>query len=579
MTIQRTPLYFGPEERSLFGWLHSPPGSRRDLAVVLCPPVGHEYINSHRTLRHLADRLAAAGIPALRFDYDGTGDSCGDDEDPDRLAAWRNSIDAAIRTVRALTVCTRLGLVGVRLGAALAAEVATETEVDSLVLWAPVIRGRAFNRELKALHLTGGNRVVAIPESGQLEPAGFVVTAETQRDLAELVLEQQRPKARRVLIVTRDDLPGESPLVEPWRAAGIEVEQRPRPGYAEMFAPPHNTVVPSAVVDEIVDWLAADAREPSVAMPAIEVRTEQRSAGVRESFLAFEAAGCRVFGIVTENTTAARDRPLILLPNAGATHHAGPNRLYVQLARSLATAGFPVVRFDLPGLGDSILPDPAAENDSYLPAATAVIGAAIDAMSASAQVVLMGLCSGAHASFHAALDLDGAPIAESVLINPLTFYYKPGMPLDSPASAYREWQWYMRSVRRLDRWGKLLRGEARLHAIARAIVFRLRDKFARQAAAFASTFTTRAVPSREELDIDLRRIVRAGRKLTFVFSRFAPGYDLLMDRAGPVVQRYRKRGTIRLWHIDGATHTFEAKQARDQMIAILTEHLKERYSR
>ena len=50
--------------------------------MVVCPPLGPEYFNSYRSLRHLADRLAENGVSALRFDYDGTGNSAGQDEDP-----------------------------------------------------------------------------------------------------------------------------------------------------------------------------------------------------------------------------------------------------------------------------------------------------------------------------------------------------------------------------------------------------------------------------------------------------------------------------------------------------------------
>ena len=39
------------------------------------PPVGYEYWSSHRSLRTLAERLAQNGCLALRFDFDGTGDS------------------------------------------------------------------------------------------------------------------------------------------------------------------------------------------------------------------------------------------------------------------------------------------------------------------------------------------------------------------------------------------------------------------------------------------------------------------------------------------------------------------------
>lgn len=57
------------------GWLHVPPGGCSESGVLVLPPVGYQYWTSHRTLRVVAERLAAAGHLALRLDYDGTGDS------------------------------------------------------------------------------------------------------------------------------------------------------------------------------------------------------------------------------------------------------------------------------------------------------------------------------------------------------------------------------------------------------------------------------------------------------------------------------------------------------------------------
>jgi hypothetical protein len=179
----------------------------------------------------------------------------------------------------------------------------------------------------------------------------------------------------------------------------------------------------------------------------------------------------------------------------------------------------------------------------------------------------MGLCSGAHASFHAALDVDGAPLAESVIINPLTFYYRRGASLDQPSvRQHHEWQWYQRSMRRRDRWMKLLRGDVELRRVARAAVDRVR-----------LLVTRRLLRQGDDLARDLLRIAASGRKLTFVFARFDPGYDLLMTSAARIVKRLRRQGTVALWQIDDADHTFEAKRARDVMIESLVAHLTQRY--
>ena len=76
-------------------WLTRPVDGIGDVGVVIVPPLGYEYWSSHRTLRTLAERLAQNGCLALRFDFDGTGDSAGDQWDPARLEAWQSNIGQA----------------------------------------------------------------------------------------------------------------------------------------------------------------------------------------------------------------------------------------------------------------------------------------------------------------------------------------------------------------------------------------------------------------------------------------------------------------------------------------------------
>ena len=72
-----------PSDRALFTWYHPPPAAvRRRAGIVICPPLGYEYMSSYRALRILAERLAALGFDTLRVDYDGTGNSEGCADDP-----------------------------------------------------------------------------------------------------------------------------------------------------------------------------------------------------------------------------------------------------------------------------------------------------------------------------------------------------------------------------------------------------------------------------------------------------------------------------------------------------------------
>jgi pimeloyl-ACP methyl ester carboxylesterase len=574
MKIVRTPLFFGPERRSLFGWFHAPSDAvRRDLAIVLCPPFGHEYVNSHRPMRHLADRLAEAGIPVLRFDYDGTGNSAGRDEDRNRIGAWTQSVFCAIEKLRELAGDSRIGLVGVRLGATMAVAAAANLETECLVAWAPCISGRAYAREMKALHLTGAKSNAATA-AGQIEPGGFLMTEETQREIGCIDLKASFPRVRRALIVTRDDIAQDTRLLDKWAAAGIVAEQRSAPGFQEMFLPPHLAITPNAAIEMTVNWICGDTKEIRNLIPSRSLRSEQCIGEVRESIVRLNGA----FSILSEPVAPVRrDAPTIVLPNAGSAHHVGPNRLHVLLARRLAASGFPTLRFDLPGLGDSFVDDSARENVPYLPTSSDVVAAAIAELQlirSANTFILMGLCSGAHTSFHAALDLSDAPIVESVLINPLTFYYTNGMPLDLVQTAGdAKWQRQLDATPRLQRWVKQLR---RHLGIAFYRLRRIRPTTA--VGIWRKVRRRDRVPPRGDLERDLHRMVESDRELTFVFSRFDPGYDLLMINAAPTVKKLRKKNRITLWHIEDANHTFEAKHSRKILFDSLVAHLRNRYA-
>ena len=62
--------------------------------------------------------------------------------------------------------------------------------------------------------------------------------------------------------------------------------------------------------------------------------------------------GVQLSGVVTEPSGPARSTGVLLL-GAGLLHRVGPARLHVELARALAAAGLPVLRFDYSGIGES----------------------------------------------------------------------------------------------------------------------------------------------------------------------------------------------------------------------------------
>jgi hypothetical protein len=97
--------------------------------------------------------LSEAGLHTFRFDYYGTGDSSGESWEGS-ISRWRMDILQALQELKGISGARDLSIVGFRLGAALAAETRFDGfGLKDLVLWDPVVSGRKYIEELKALHL------------------------------------------------------------------------------------------------------------------------------------------------------------------------------------------------------------------------------------------------------------------------------------------------------------------------------------------------------------------------------------------------------------------------------------------
>ena len=133
---------------------HYRPDIPASQAVVLCHPLGEEKLWAHRVFVSFARDLAATGVSVLRIDFRGEGDSDREFEESDletRIADTGLAIDA----VRSLNPSvTEVSLVGLRMGAAVAAAAAARrTDVSRLVLWDPVTDGVAYMQTVLRLNL------------------------------------------------------------------------------------------------------------------------------------------------------------------------------------------------------------------------------------------------------------------------------------------------------------------------------------------------------------------------------------------------------------------------------------------
>ena len=146
------PFFFGSANKSLYGVHHEASGDEfRDEAVLFCYPVSHEYMRTHWFLKQLSEKLSSRGFHCLRFDYIGTGDSSGDFIEAD-TSEWVKNIVLASDELKEISGCSRVSIIGVRLGAMLGALASEQVRTERMILWDPVVDGQEYLSELEVLH-------------------------------------------------------------------------------------------------------------------------------------------------------------------------------------------------------------------------------------------------------------------------------------------------------------------------------------------------------------------------------------------------------------------------------------------
>jgi len=566
---------FGPSERPLFGFIHHPSNvvPTSGIGVVVCNPFGYEAVCAHRSLRHFAKAAAALRCPALHFDYDGTGDSAGDDSDPDRLGAWTRSIGNAIEEIKQATGVRRVILLGLRFGALLATLAsAGRDDIDGLVALAPVLSGRLYLRELRVLQnaaaLSPPPASVPMASPGE-ESLGFRLAPETLEAIASIdLLKTKGSPAPRLLVIDRHDLPGSDKWTARLREAGTEVEGHRLPGYAEMVLDPHASVVPDRMVEIYSSWLSRRVAEAPDSVAPSRPRSEATATFGDVVERPVQIDGSVLVGILsTPRNQGASGRAIVLL-NAGAVRHVGPNRLYVALARRWASLGHVVLRYDQSGIGESDARPASPDVDVYSPHAIGDIRLAVSLLRArpdTTEVVGVGLCSGAYHAFKAASM--GVPLDGIVPINPLVFFWRPGTSLDVPThQVAQDAAYYKRSALSLERWRRLLRGEVNPWAFTQTML-----RHARSVAAHRLRDLARTVgrPYPEDLGFELEKLAARGVALHFVFASGEAGLDLLKLEGGTSVPRLLERGKLHIDIIEGPDHTFTPMWSHPVLLARL----------
>lgn len=523
---------------STIGWLHEPArgAPRLDRVVVIASPHGFEELASRRALRMLGERLAAAGVAALRFDWSGASDALGDATDPDRLAAWRADLDAAMDIAKRASGAGEVAVVGFRFGALMAAELgARRAALARVALLAPPPSGRGYVRELRALA-----RVMA-PQSAGVDPsftgvsvAGFRISRETMNELAQWCFSDLAiAPARDVRIVAPEDSLGAGVAERRLSSLAPRVSRVNFPGYDRMMCDPTASEVAFEILDPLVEWLAEGAGPATRAPDADAGRRVNITADFTEEPVCFGENG-RFAGVLCRPTCVDGGTPVVFL-NAGGSHHVGWARMTVTQARQLAARGVASLRIDLPGVGDSGGGEERARQYYYLASQRDAISAALDLLERRGyrQARLMGACSGAHHAFHAA---DGdARVVGALMVNLQLFVWEEQrrFPLDAWMNS-RAFDVSMRTRVADAETALLARLRARLMVGAIAIAkTSARKTFALLRGAQGSRAETAPDSPIPEVVAQLARMSERGLNIVFVFGEDDAGRTEFETYFGP----------------------------------------------
>lgn len=257
-----------------------------------------------------------------------------------------------------------------------------------------------------------------------------------------------------------------------------------------------------------------------------------------------------LLGVVSQPGRASKLGVIVVV--GGPQYRVGSHRQFVMLARCLASAGHPVLRFDYRGMGDSggtVQSFDAVEDD---------IATAVDALQVACpevkQVVLWGLCDGATASALYCDATHDVRVAGLCLLN-------PWVRSDATLARTHLKHYYIARLMQGAFWRKLLRGEFEWMRAIKGLWGNL------QASRGQPQTELRAKPFQNRMATALRHF--SGKILLILSANDYTAKEFVeFASTDPLWRGVLERSGLQRVEIAGADHTFSSRQWR-----LLTEQV------
>lgn len=280
-----------------------------------------------------------------------------------------------------------------------------------------------------------------------------------------------------------------------------------------------------------------------------------------EEAFAFDCEGESLLGILHRGAAgapAAAGATGVVVVVGGPQYRAGSHRQFVHLARTLAAAGHPVLRFDVRGMGDA---SGALRSFEQI---TPDIGAAIDQLQQRApgvrRVVLWGLCDGASAALLYLDERRDARVAGVCLLN-------PWVRSEATHAKTQVKHYYTRRLREPAFWLKLLRG-----GVAPKAIGELWRSLARARGGGPAGAGDAVLPFQQRMLRGWQRF--DGSVLLVLSGDDYTAKEFVETCAGSAEwQRVLRRPRLRREELPGADHTLSASSDRDAVNRLTLEWL------
>jgi pimeloyl-ACP methyl ester carboxylesterase len=291
--------------------------------------------------------------------------------------------------------------------------------------------------------------------------------------------------------------------------------------------------------------------------------------------VSFPCEGYQLRGSLHRAAGSAEADTAIVILNQGPLDRSGAHRLSIKYARRWATDGFPVLRFDARGVGDSegdwAIPEDGAPikllyKNIEEGAWTRDTHAAVEhicATTSARNVILAGCCGGAVSALHAAAE-HPAVVGVIMVGMPVRPWADIGIDSIVASQVEHEAKGYVKKLGKLNAWRRFFSGASDYR-----VLWGIGSRYIREQMFGAPDDRLKALNA--AMLRSFRTVAGSGKRMLFVF----PENDYLwVEFRDLFLPTFDDRPPFDLQIIPGANHTFTEAVWQEQLFSILETWLQ-----